>query len=592
MSSKSQPLLSHQNARNNNQSLLKTTTKKCLSNHLCLPSKAAILLILWTAWIGTTQTLITTGVEDYTMTAPHSYEEKISIIVSVLYAFFAVMMIIYPVSGFIADFCCGRYKIIMISVNILTVATLLVCPTTLLIRGEDLGIRFNYDNLFKGKGTTVLILSIFATFIYIIGLIGYQANYIQLGLDQLHEAQSEYLGLFVHYTTWGFNIGSLISVVVFDHKNYTKQFFLNIFPLIFPPVILILLIITCWKRHWFHAELPQNNPYKTVYKVLNFARKHRYALQRSAYTYSDDYIPTRIDFAKERYGGPFTTEEVENVKTLARIILLLLSLGPIYLLHVPASQYIFPLYAYHTQPFNASLTNWSRLVKDGLLINLTSTCLFPIYIWLVYSLLRKRMPKMLLRLGIGIILSLLGVVSMLIIDLVGHSNTPPQHSNHTSFQCMFKVTSINYTQEFTPLNMNWFVLIPPSLLLGIGSPIVTATTIEFISAQSPHSMRSLLVGINFAICGFFYLLGYITALPFSITTTWINEPKISCGSVYLLFTTIIGLVGLILFSVAAKCYKYRKRDDENFNQRDIEEIYTRYLSQPGRPDLSDNNSDD
>ena len=133
MSSESQPLLSHQNARNNDKSLLKTTTKKCLSNHLCLPSKAAILLILWIAWIGTIQTLITAGVEEYTMTAPHSYEEKISIIVSVLYAFFAVMMIIYPVSGFIADFCCGRYKIIMISVNILTAATVLFCPIALLI---------------------------------------------------------------------------------------------------------------------------------------------------------------------------------------------------------------------------------------------------------------------------------------------------------------------------------------------------------------------------------------------------------------------------------------------------------------------------
>ena len=589
MSSESQPLLSHQNTRSYNQSLRKKIAKKCLSNHLCLPSKAAILLILWITWIGTIQTLITTTVEEYTMTAPHPYKENTSKIIVVLYAFLAVVMIIYPVSGFIADFCCGRYKIIMISISILTVAILLVCPIALLIRGEDLGIKFKYDNLIKGKGIIVLLLSISAVISYIIGFIGYQANYIQLGLDQLHEAQSEYLGLFVHYTTWAFNIGSLISVVILNKENFTKHFQVNILPFISATVILLLLIITCWKRHWFHAELPQNNPYKTVYKVLNFARKHRYALQRSAYTYSDDYIPTRIDFAKERYGGPFSTEEVENVKTLARIILLLLSLGPIYLLHVPASQYIFPLYAYHTY---ASLTKWTTLVKDGLLINLTSTCLFPIYIWLVYFLLRKRMPKMLLRLGIGIILSLLGVVSMLIIDLVGHSFTLYQHSNHTNFQCMFQLTSINYTQEFTPLNMNWFVLIPPSLLLGIGSPIVTATTIEFISAQSPHSMRSLLVGINFAIRGFFYLLGYITALPFSITTTWINEVKISCGSVYLLFTTVIGLVGLILFSVAAKCYKYRKRDDENFNQRDIEEVFIRYLSQPGRPDLSDNDSDD
>ena len=30
------------------------------------------------------------------------------------------------------------------------------------------------------------------------GIIGYQANFIQFGLDQLLEASIEYLGLFVH----------------------------------------------------------------------------------------------------------------------------------------------------------------------------------------------------------------------------------------------------------------------------------------------------------------------------------------------------------------------------------------------------------
>ena len=88
----------------------------------------------------------------------------------------------------------------------------------------------------------------------------------------------------------------------------------------------------------------QYDPYITVFRILNFARKHKYPLQRSvhAFTYSDDYIPTslKIDrFAKERHGGPFTTEDVDNEKTLFRMLLLLFSLG---ILQVQVTLYFLP----------------------------------------------------------------------------------------------------------------------------------------------------------------------------------------------------------------------------------------------------------
>jgi hypothetical protein len=54
--------------------------------------------------------------------------------------------------------------------------------------------------------------------------------------------------------------------------------------------------------------------------------------------------------------------------------------------------------------------------------------------------------------------------------------------------------------------MHWGVLIAPSLLLGHGPLIVIATTLEFISAQSPQSMKGLLVGVFFAIRGLFQLI--------------------------------------------------------------------------------------
>ena len=46
------------------------------------------------------------------------------------------------------------------------------------------------------ESVAIIILLTFALGLFIIGLCGFQANYIQLGLDQLLEAPNEHLGLY------------------------------------------------------------------------------------------------------------------------------------------------------------------------------------------------------------------------------------------------------------------------------------------------------------------------------------------------------------------------------------------------------------
>ena len=276
---------------------------------------------------------------------------------------------------------------------------------------------------------------------------------------------------------------------------------------------------------------------------------------------------------------------------------MLLVLGPIQVLRVPASFIVFPLFGLHTAHHipNSSYAqvehehcNWKVfMLCSNSMVWLISTLVFPLYIWLIFLFLRKRMPRILIRLGVGTILLFLGVVSMLIVDVVGHSMhriTESLNSTVSHDQCMFHARSQYGYLHYPTLNLHWSVLIPPNLLLGIGPLIVETSTLEFISAQSPHSMKGFLVGIFFAIKGFFQFLGSITIIPFSLNhPLGIHKSKapsfISCGFLYLLFTCVVGLVGMILFFVAARKYKNRIRDEMTFRQRDIEEIYDRYLTQ-------------
>ena len=87
---------------------------------------------------------------------------------------------------------------------------------------------------------------------------------------------------------------------------------------------LFIVLLRC-KKH-LSIEPAGNNPFATVYQVLKYSWKHKVPERRSAFTYWEEDIPRRIDLGKNKYGGPFTTEEVEDTKSFFSILLLLLSL--------------------------------------------------------------------------------------------------------------------------------------------------------------------------------------------------------------------------------------------------------------------------
>ena len=79
------------------------------------------------------------------------------------------------------------------------------------------------------------------------------------------------------------------------------------------------------------------NPYKLVYKVIKLAAYHKTPIRRSAFTYCEDELPSRMDLGREKYGGPFTTEQVEDVKAFLGILQVLLKLGPVFATDIAAS---------------------------------------------------------------------------------------------------------------------------------------------------------------------------------------------------------------------------------------------------------------
>ena len=333
--------------------------KSCsLARDFCLPSKAACLILLWTVVVGIIYYILLDIAIVRTYTAKGA---RVAIYESIIYALLAFIMMFYPLSGLVADVCCGRLKTVAISLTVfLILLSVWICICIISTSMQHFYISRDISYLFSNApGIIAFTLLIISMLLFVVGLSGYQANYIQLGLDQLFEAPSRYLSLFIHYAILAFYISEIpvLAINVFGqyfanctHINTGIHdiWFLLLMTSLFCLTLFVLLLISFWKRQWFISDSGQTNPYKTVFKVISFAWKHKNPLRRTAFAYSDDYIPTRLDFAKERYGGPFTTEQVEDVKVLQRIVIILLAMGPVFVLEIPGSEFVLPVFGLHT----------------------------------------------------------------------------------------------------------------------------------------------------------------------------------------------------------------------------------------------------
>ncbi len=105
-------------------------------------------------------------------------------------SFTAIVLVISPVAGFLADVQFGRYKTLQYSMwLILAVSSLFVFASLI----------FFITNISAVPKVTLIIAFGIA---YLLGYYGYNANIIQYGLDQLRDAPSQDSVVFLHWYFW------------------------------------------------------------------------------------------------------------------------------------------------------------------------------------------------------------------------------------------------------------------------------------------------------------------------------------------------------------------------------------------------------
>ena len=508
----------------------------------CVCSKGILLLLTWSVLIRSF--------------GYYLYFLFLSIIPSFLYLFIAVSLVLavvyllYPVAGLMGEVCLSRYKLMIVGTILLLIGIFIAVPTltmAVINKGD-----FFEETCKKNEcmDYSLLVPACVGLVIYQFGLGLFEANAIQFGTDQLQFASNEMLSVFVNWYFWSLHTTNIIYP--FIPFSGISVAILGVFSFV---LISIMLLCCCGCHSYFTTEpVGRINPVKHIFKVLKYARHHSQPVFRSAFTYGE--VPSRLDLAKNRYGGPFTTEEVEDVKTFGRILLVLISLfGFLLLPNTLTSLVVFADYYTGDKPCHFLYVVNIHYILPVLLIPVHMLIIRPCFNRYTYRI------SILNKMGTGLILVVMSLGLMTAVDISLYKFI--ESVNSSSYDISLYST---FNESVSPPNYIPPLIIVSQFLNGLSLIFVFLSALEFILAQGPRSMQGLLIGLWYAYQSVYFQL-QIPALFLKLYQHfhyWLTILK-----------TCLAVVSFTVFIIMSRCYKYRQREESSeINIQPVIEEYT------------------
>ena len=433
-------------------------------------------------------------------------------------ALICIGFISFPLFGLLADVWIGRHNAILIGI--------VLCLVSWIVLGLGYISYFYYIS-------EVFVMTIFIVMILFeaSGFAIFKANIVQYNIDQLIGASADELHSVIYWHCGSVPlVGALSSLMKY---MISKEYFELVTFIVSGVAVSIVLVSHSFFKHKLENVSLIKNPIKLIVRVLCYARKHKYPENRSALTYWEEEAPSRLDLGKEKYGGPFTEEEVEDVRTTFRVL-------PFF---VATMAYAFNYHHGWKSPPHSSLVSYFALTDLG-----SMSCAF--FLILVYLLLfracfYKYIPSMLSRMSIGLLFMLTVSISRMFI--------------------------IKFTLE--PSHV-YSILLLPQILEGISFAFIVPASLEFTIAQSPVYSRGVMVGIWYASWG----VGYFFSSAVSFLFQCQNETL--CSEFYYHLTAVIVVfIILVVFVVMARRYKHRVRENEVNIVQIVDHHYQKYMEQ-------------
>ena len=341
-----------------------------------------------------------------------------------------------------------------------------------------------------------------------------------------------------------------------------------------------VLSFCCFKHHLVIEPAQYNNPVKLIWKVMKYAWIHKQPVRRSAFTYGE-FPPSRLDLCKERYGGPFTTVQVEDVKSFLYILSIVL--GTFGYGFLDTKSKICDQYLILTKKDGPN----SFIENLILIYPVTVPYLFivfavPFHQFVIVPFFSNYIPSMLKRIWIGLAALL---VESIMTTLISYFMTRDiRNVLIINYLCLSITNNITFQNELQSdvLTLPFFIMAVPQFFVGVSIFLVQFVSFEFILAQGPRTMQGLLIGI-----------WYISSSIYCVQLTITSSP-LGCSWEYYAVKTGVVFISVIVYTIAAYKYKYRQRNElSDVNERLIITEYTeRQLNQEYGIEYEDDDESD
>ena len=518
-----------------------------------IKNRGALLILLWSFLI--------TGMFNFFMKQNHGLVLNIQLVAGGL---------TLPIAGWLADVYFGRYKLINLSMWIMWISVMLA--TTSSVVTEMVG---SYDSISRYVSVAFAITSA-------IGFGGFQANSIQFGIDQLCDASTTEIAAYISWYVWCAYSSEILVDCMLRILNCTDlQTHNNIIlaSLVMCVQLSVALCCTLLFNRYLIKEPVTQNPFRLIYNVVRYALQHKQPRCRSAFTYCEDELPSRIDFGKSKYGGPFTTEQVEDVKTLFRV----LAVGSFICIQLGIG---IPLYILKGQISNLLISghgmigkSTSRCYSEELtqqIFNYSWVIIIPVYEFVFYPLFSLCLAKLTYRIKstLGVILYTLMILALISVVIIMRYNSLEHQTsssqNNVTLECILYEGNDALTLN---LDSRWMAV--PNFLYSISVAVFGISGIEFGISQTPYSMRGLLMGSAYGMIALAAVLTIAVSVPFmkrSDSIVW-GTGVVSCEFWYTILLLIVETAVGVTLVIAMKLYKERKREDVLPNEHIFAERY-------------------
>ena len=458
----------------------------------------------------------------------------------------AIGMLIFSASGLLGDVVLGRYKMIKYGLLILWVSTVVHSIADVVVHIA----KVNDSRAWS------LVSSLFVVF-GAIGCGGFLVNSMNFGIDQLMDAPSWKVSSYISWYCWCFFVPDISNILVLKCLYYPWSTIGTGFVAF---VITIALCVDILFNKTLVKEPTFPNPLKLIYNVLKYAARNKYPRSRSAFSYWDEK-KSRIDLSKTKYGGPFTFEEVEDVKTFLRMLGIIFVGGfftGYFIVFVNIDDFMF--YRFRDDNFMENITDISsyrhclvrQVFHEG--ASFLIVVGVPLFECFVYPLLRNysEAVTILTKFKYGMFFLLLSQLNYLALDIAGYVVTSNKNITVPCLLCSSK-TDLTNGKTF---NISFYWLGTPKLCSALAFYLIFTSTAEFLCSQSPYSMKGFLMGLTYSfVSSFIFVNGELRNLYKKFK--WHN----SCGTLYFLVSSVLTLVLIILICIITKWYSRRRRRD-------------------------------